>query len=482
MKKETFQKLLQEKIVILDGATGSNLQRRGMPSGVAPEQWIVEHKEVLIGLQKEFIEAGSEIVYAPTFSGNRIKLKEYGLEADVEKLNRALVAISKEAAGQKAYVAGDVTMTGAQLEPMGDLTLKGLIEIYKEQIEFLVSAGVDLLVIETMMSLQETRAAVLAARAVCDLPIMATLSFESNEKTLYGVGAQPAVAVLQGLGIDAVGVNCSCGPDKMIPIVQAMKACATIPIIAKPNAGMPKLDADGTTVYDMDAEEFAGYMKTMIEQGANMIGGCCGTTPNYIRSIVEIAKANKPIPPCENTIDSHRTKPHVTKLHCENSHSDGIHSTKPQNEKVYRKILLATEREVFTFANGQKLKVGEGINFAKNKELVKEYEDDRYDTVLELALDMKEEVDILRIETGNSGVSEKESLLAVLEEISKVARMPCAIASNSVETIEFCLQNFSGISAIALNHSLQEAKTQIKNIAKSYRAPILTIDKEIIYC
>ena len=179
-----FQNKFGNRIVFLDGATGSNLAMRGMPSGVCPEAWILEHEDVLIQLQKEYVEAGADIVYAPTFGGNRIKLAEYGLEDKLQEMNHRLVSLTRQAVGDKALVAGDLTMTGKQLYPVGTMQFEELVQVYKEQICVLEEAGCDLLVIETMMSLQETRAAVIAAKETCDLPVMATLSFESDGKTL----------------------------------------------------------------------------------------------------------------------------------------------------------------------------------------------------------------------------------------------------------------------------------------------------------
>lgn len=170
MKINEFYKMIQKKPIILDGATGSNLQKAGMKPGVCPEEWILENEDKLIALQKAFVEAGTNILYAPTFSGNRIKLEEYGLSERAEEINKRLVALSKKAAGNKALVAGDMTMTGIALEPVGPMKLETLIDIYKEQARYLVEAGVDLFVVETMMSLAETRAAVIAIKEVCDLP------------------------------------------------------------------------------------------------------------------------------------------------------------------------------------------------------------------------------------------------------------------------------------------------------------------------
>ena len=284
MNRQEFQTLIKNTPLFLDGATGSNLQKQGMPAGVCPEQWILEHRDIMIRLQRDFVSAGSDIVYAPTFTSNRIKLKEYGMEGQIERINRDLVGISREAVGGKAYIAGDLTMTGEQLAPMGKLDFEELVEVYKEQIRYLVEAGVDLLVIETMMSLQETRAAVIAAKEVCDLAVMATLTFEADGRTLFGTDAVTAAVVLESLGVAAVGTNCSTGPDKMVDTVRRMAEVTVIPIIAKPNAGLPSLDAEGNTVYDMEAEEFGRHMRDLVSAGASVLGGCCGTTPAHIRA------------------------------------------------------------------------------------------------------------------------------------------------------------------------------------------------------
>ena len=224
MTKGDFLELLKSKVVILDGATGSNLQMRGMPVGVCPEKWILENREVLIGLQREYVEAGSDILYAPTFTCNRIKLEEYGIADQIATMNRELVKLSKEAIAianekgidRKIYVAGDLTMTGEQLYPIGKLTFEELVEVYKEQIAYMIMEGVDLFVVETMMSLQECRAAVLAIKETCNLPIMVTLTFNEDLRTLYGTDPATAMIVMQSMGVDAVGVNCSTGHGKNV--------------------------------------------------------------------------------------------------------------------------------------------------------------------------------------------------------------------------------------------------------------------------
>ena len=247
MTREAFRELVKKGPVLLDGATGTNLQKAGMPVGVCPEQWILENSEVLIDLQKQYVEAGTDILFAPTFTASRIKLKEYGLEDHLEEMNRKLVALSKEAAkGTNALVAGDLTMTGEQLYPLGDLMFEDLVDVYKEQAKIIAEAGADLFVVETMMSLQECRAAVLAIREVCDLPVMVSLTYNEDGRTLYGTDPVTAVVVMQSLGADAVGMNCSTGPEAMLEPIAKMAEYAAIPLLAKPNAGMPEL-IDGQT-------------------------------------------------------------------------------------------------------------------------------------------------------------------------------------------------------------------------------------------
>ena len=264
MKKEEFISFLnKKKITFLDGATGTYLIKGGMPGGVCPETWILDHPEVIKELQKKYIEAGSDIIYTPTFTANRVKLAYHGEEKRIEEINTKLVEFAKESAAGKALVAGDVTMTGRQLKPMGDMEFEELIDIYKEQISILCKAGVDLIVVETMMSLQECRAALIAAKEVSDIAVMVTLTFESDGRTLFGTDAKTAAIVMESLGAAAVGANCGAGPDTMGDIIADMASVTNIPIIAKPNAGLPVVTEDGSTVYDMPCEEFVPEMEKL---------------------------------------------------------------------------------------------------------------------------------------------------------------------------------------------------------------------------
>ena len=243
MKRSEFLKFCENRVVFLDGATGSNLMKAGMPAGVCPEKWILEHSDVMQKLSKAYADAGSNIVYAPTFTSNRIKLEEYGLAENIVQINTDLVRITREAVGENVLIAGDLTMTGRQLKPVGDLLFEDLIDVYKEQIKILDKAGVDILVVETMMSLQECRAALIAAKEVSDLAVIVTLTFEPDGRTLFGSDPAASAICLEALGAAAVGANCSTGPDKMVDIISSMAEVTNIPIIAKPNAGLPSVDS-----------------------------------------------------------------------------------------------------------------------------------------------------------------------------------------------------------------------------------------------
>lgn len=284
MTREEFQKLTQD-VVLLDGATGSNLMAAGMPRGICTEAWIMEHKEVLQNLQKAYVEAGSQIVYAPTFGGNRYSLRLHGLQDKLAEMNHALVNISREAVGHKVYVAGDITTTGKMMEPAGDLTYEMAYETYCEQIKVLEDAGVDLIAAETMINIEETLAALDAAASVSSLPVMCTMTVEADGSIFSGGNAVEAAITLEGAGAVAVGINCSVGPDQLVSVVRNIKENVSIPVIAKPNAGMPTIDDQGNAIYSMDAKSFAEHMKVLIENGASVVGGCCGTTPEFIREI-----------------------------------------------------------------------------------------------------------------------------------------------------------------------------------------------------
>ena len=287
MTKQEFQKLT-ENLLFLDGATGSNLMAQGMPRGICTERWVIEHRDVIQKLQKAYIEAGSRIIYAPTFGGNRLSLKQHGLENKIQEINSTLVSYSREIVGNKAFVAGDITTSGQFVTADGEYTYEDAFEMYKEQITILKNAGVDLIAAETMINIEETLAAVDAANSVCDLPVMCTVTVEADGSIFSGGNAVEAAVAFESAGAAAVGINCSVGPDQLVSVIRNIREAVSIPVIAKPNAGMPVIDDQGNAVYSMNPADFAKHMQVLVENGAGIIGGCCGTTPDFIREMKKL--------------------------------------------------------------------------------------------------------------------------------------------------------------------------------------------------
>lgn len=289
MTRQKFQEICT-RTVLLDGATGSNLMAAGMPRGICPEAWILEHPDVIHELQTAYVEAGSEIIYAPTFGGNRINLARHGLEDRIRELNLTLMDYAKKAAQGRALVAGDVTTTGQFMEPLGDLTYEDVFDTYREQIGLLAEGGADLIVVETMIHIGETCAALDAAHAVCGLPVMCSMTVEADGNIFTGGNIIDAASQLEAAGADAVGINCSSGPEQLEALIQNIRQTVSIPVLAKPNAGMPVIDADGQAVYKMEPDDFARHMKVLADRGATLLGGCCGTTPAFIAALARVLR------------------------------------------------------------------------------------------------------------------------------------------------------------------------------------------------
>ncbi len=436
MNRRELYDLLKDGPVLLDGATGSNLQKHGLKPGVCPEQWILDHEDVFLQLQRAYVEAASRILYAPTFTGNRIKLAEYGLEDSLEEINGRLVALSKKAADGKAFVAGDLTMTGASLAPIGTMKFEDLVDIYKEQARCLEAAGCDLYVVETMMSLAETRAAVLAIKEVSQLPVMVSMTYQKDGRTLYGTDPVTALVVLQSLGADVIGINCSTGPEEMIPLIRQMKEYAQVPLLAKANAGLPEL-FEGETIYPMTPEEFASFGPDFVAAGAGFLGGCCGTTPRHIELLA-------------NQVKDLQVQP-------------------PQNKHP---MVIASERKIQEIrTDGRLLIIGERINPTGKKRLQEELRAGNLDLVAEMAENQEElGAHILDINLGTNGIDEKEMMLKAIERVTMISSLPLCIDTSNVEVMEAALRIYPG-RAMINSISLEPGKAEyLLPLVKKYGA------------
>lgn len=285
--------------LILDGAMGTQLYKHGFKAGVCPEKWCLEHPEEVLAIQRAYVEAGSQVLYAPTFGANSKVLERNGICNKVEDFNCALVQLSREASSGKALVAGDISSIGAMLYPIGDASFEDIYRVYHGQAAALEKAGVDLFVIETMMNLAEARAALLAVKAVSEKPVFVSFSCSANGRTMTGTDVLAALTVIQGMGADAFGLNCSVGPKEIAAQIRRIAPYASIPLIAKPNAGLPRTEA-GKTFYDVSGEQFASFVPELAEAGVQIFGGCCGTDETYISALAEALRdvAVKPAPQC----------------------------------------------------------------------------------------------------------------------------------------------------------------------------------------
>lgn len=441
MTRTEFRYLTERGIVILDGATGTELVKRGMPGGVCPELWIRDNPGVIGEVQRAYFEAGSNIVYVPSFGANPFKLEEFDAAGEVFELNRELALISRKNAGTHGLLFGDLAPTGKFVEPFGDLGFEMAVNAYKEQVAGLLAGGVDGFIIETMMDIQEARAALLAVRESCELPVMVSMTFEPDGRTLTGNTPLSALITMQSLGADAFGCNCSTGPARMIEIIRELKPYATIPLMAKPNAGMPKL-FNGRTVFSMGAEEFGAFAKDFAEAGANILGGCCGTTPEHIRAQAECAARYSAEAPRRKALSA-------------------LSSARGAR-------LLGAEQPFCV--------IGERINPTGKKELQGELREGKLSVVRRFAVEQTAHgAGVLDVNMGLSGIDERGMMLQAVGMLSQSCDLPLCIDSTRPEVMEAALRLYPGR---ALLNSISAEKERIEvmlPIAARYGAMIILL-------
>ena len=289
----TFKEILGKKMLFFDGATGTQLQARGLKPGELPESWNFTHPEIVEAVHRGYLDVGSNIVKSNTFGANPIKLKGSGL--DCKETIEAAVAIAKRACGgrENKFVALNLGPTGKLLAPYGDLAFEDAVAAYGEMVRYGVAAGADLILIETMSDTYEIKAAVLAAKENCDLPVCVTMTFDQDGKLLTGATVEAAALMCEGLGVDALGFNCGLGPVQVAKLLPQMLAATSLPVIINPNAGLP-VEKDGKTCFEVGPEEYAELMYELAQQGPSIVGGCCGTTPAHIEAMIKKCKDLQP--------------------------------------------------------------------------------------------------------------------------------------------------------------------------------------------
>jgi len=404
---------IREKVIVLDGATGTELQKKGMPVGVCPEIWCLENSDIISNVHAGYRDAGADIVYTSTFGANRIKMSQYGAY-DVVEINRELTLLARRAVGADVLLAGDICSTGRFVRPFGDLDFEEAIEAYKEQVKGLLEGGVDLFVIETMMDIQETRAALIAVKEMTDKFTIVTMTYEENGRTLNGTDPVTALITLQSLGANAVGCNCSTGPEEMVGLIEAMKPWATVPLVAKPNAGMPEL-VDGKTLFNMEADTFASFGAEFVSKGVNLIGGCCGTTPEHIRMLKDTIDDIKPVLPVRDSIGA-------------------LSSARSS-------VVLEEERPLSI--------VGERINPTGKKALQQELLERKMSLIRTMAKEQENRgASFLDVNMGMPGIDEKETILDAIGNLSVASELPLVIDSSNTDVIEAALRLYPGRALI----------------------------------
>jgi len=440
MKKEAFVERLNQGILVLDGATGTELAKQGLPAGVCPEAWVLEHPEAIHAVQGSYEAAGSGIVYTPTFGGNRLKLFEFGLGDRVAEINARLARIAREGVSS-ALVFGDMAPTGKFVEPFGELPFEEAVAVFREQAEALLAGGVDGFAIETMMDLQEARAALLAVRELCDLPVIVTMTFGEGGRTLTGNSPASAAIALEALGATAVGCNCSAGPRQMAGFVSEMKRCVRIPIVAKPNAGMPRFD-NGRTVFDMEPEAFGELAGKLVDAGASIVGGCCGTTPRHIAALSAVVKD--------------KSLPESTSADCSYvSSATGI------------------------LALGQGLPfavIGERLNPTGKKALQAELRSGSLELVRRFAREQAEAgAAMLDVNCGLPGVDEKQLLKDCIALLARESSLPLCIDTTNPEAAEAALRLYPGRALFNSISAEEKRLEKLLPVVAKYGAAIVAL-------
>ena len=445
MKRNKILDRLKENFLFFDGAMGTMLQEFGMRAGEIPELYNIEKPDIIYNIHKKYFEAGAQVATSNTFGANRLKLEGKGYSPN--EIITSAVKNAKRAAGEfeeKKYVALDIGPIGTLLAPLGSLKFEEAYNIFKEQVLAGTKAGVDLILIETMSDLYEAKAAVLAAKENSNLPVFCTMTFHDKNRTFSGTDVITMVSVLESLGVDALGVNCSKGPNELQGIVEEVLKYSHLPVIVQANAGNPKVK-NNIVYYDFDKDLYSEEVLDMARKGLSIIGGCCGTTPEYIKAILEKLKNIAPI-------------------------------------KLNPKRITCTSSSSQTVIIGEEVKIiGERINPTGKKRLKEALRNGEIDYLIREAINQMETgSDILDVNVGLPDINEKTMMKKVVEELQSLISLPLQIDSANEEVIEEALRIYNGKAIINSVNGKKSSMDKILPIVKKYGALViaLTLDEE----
>ncbi|MBQ2897938.1 MAG: homocysteine S-methyltransferase family protein [Clostridia bacterium] len=430
--------MFRDNFVIFDGAMGTSLQKYGLAAGELPELLNFSHPEIVEKIHKEYLDAGAQIITANTFGANRLKLGE---KATVESVISKAINIARNSGAK--YVALDLGPTGQVLEPIGTLSFEEAYDLYKQQVIAGVSAGADLVLIETMSDLLETKAAVLAVKENCNLPLVCTMTFGEDKRTFMGTSPKNAAITLCSLGVDAVGVNCSLGPNELLDVVEEICKFSTKPVIVQPNAGLPKVE-NGKTIFTVTPNDYKNAIEKMISMGVSIIGGCCGTTPEHIKAVSNLVAGRKPVKRAINYVSA---------------------ITSGQTE-----VILTNNTAI----------IGERINPTGKPKLKEALKNKDYDYIISEAVAQQNAgADVLDVNAGLPDINEGEVLKEIIKKLQAVTPLPLQIDSSDEKAIEQAVRVYSGKPIINSVNGKKESMEKILPLVKKYGAAVvaLTLDE-----
>ncbi len=439
-----FKEFLKTENVYLDGGMGTILQSRGLGAGEYPELWNITHPKEIIAVHKAYFDAGSNVVCTNTFGANTLKFSETELETIIKSaLENAKIAREQSISPQEKFIALDIGPLGKLLRPLGDLAFEDAVQIFAKTVQLGVKYGAELVVIETMNDAYETKSALLAVKENCDLPVLVSNAYGADEKLMTGATPQAMVALLEGMGADAIGANCSLGPKQLKGVVEKLLQKASVPVLLKPNAGIPKI-VDGETVFPLSVQEFTDEMSAFMQMGVRVVGGCCGTTPAYIQSLINSTKDYAPVPLTDKNITVVSSYTHAVEF-----------GTKP-------------------------LLIGERINPTGKKRLKQALKDKDISYILSEGVGQRDKgAHILDVNVGLPELDEVQTLQNTVQELQAVINLPLQIDTANIQAMERALRVYNGKALINSVSGKKESMDAVFPLVKKYGGVVvaLTLDE-----